>query len=322
MSPLAPTADGSASPSASVEGATGELIVGSGYSLNAPEGWGVPPDAPAVADVYVIDEEAAATTFTNTLNVILGSATGETIAEVEAHGVAYLEGPVGATKVQVRPRVTIAGAETAHISAQLSRRGITYWTEQYPLAHTGIAYTITFSFGETVPQADRESLAESVLATWTWADTSAENWGGPAGYYEDADANFAITFPGNPTVKPGTGSFAGSTPATYSTSPDPTAPGAVYYLADGTAASEAEILPANLEEIFSQLVDQGVVLTGPRRSFELEGMPALMSDGTLPDGKPATVVVAGDGHRIYELVVVDGTADECQIFFDSFKLLS
>ncbi|CAN5347237.1 hypothetical protein BH11ACT5_BH11ACT5_24690 [soil metagenome] len=290
--------------------------------MNAPEGWGVPQNTPAAADVYLVDEEAAATSFINTLNVILDSATGETTTEIEAHSVAYLEGPVGATKVQVRPRVTIAGSETAHISAQLSRNGITYWTEQYPLAYTGIAYTVTFSFGETVSQGDREALAESVLATWTWADTPAANPGGPAGYYEDAGANFAITFPGNPIVKPGTGSFAGSTPATYSTAPDSTAPDAVYYRADGTSASEVEILPANLKEIFSQLVDQGVVLAGSQQKFELEGMPALMTDITLPDGKPGTVVVAGDGHRIYELVVVDGTADERQKFFDSFKLLS
>jgi hypothetical protein len=31
-----------------------------------------------------------------------------------------------------------------------------------------IGYTITFSFSESVAVADREALAESVLATWTW----------------------------------------------------------------------------------------------------------------------------------------------------------
>ena len=82
---------------------------------------------------------------------------------------AYLEGVVGATEVEVRPRVTIGGIESVHISAQLSRNGTTFWTEQYLPIDSGTAYTTTFSFGESVAQGDREALAESVLATWTWA---------------------------------------------------------------------------------------------------------------------------------------------------------
>jgi hypothetical protein len=56
-------------------------------------------------------------------------------------------------------------------------------------------------------------------------------------------------------------------------------------------------------------------------TIEFEGMPALVSDVDGPDGRPATVVSAGDGHRLYELIVVGGTPEERQAFFDSFKLL-
>lgn len=192
FSPPAPTADGSAPPAISVDPATGELIEGTGYTVNAPEGWAVPPDAPPAADIYLIDEETTADGFTNTLNVIPGPDPGDSPAEIETNGVAYLENVVGATEVEVRPRVTIAGSETPHISAQLTKQGTTYRTEQYLLADAGLVYTITFSFGETVSQEDREALAESVLATWTWVtQTSSEGY-----VYEDVEANFAITFSG------------------------------------------------------------------------------------------------------------------------------
>jgi hypothetical protein len=163
-----PTEEESAPPAISAEPATGELITGTGYSLNAPEGWAVPPDAPPSADIFVVAEEADAAGFIDSVNVLLGRASGEPLTAIETNGVAYLEG-VGGTEVQVRPRVTVAGTESAHLSAQLSRSGISYWTEQYLVIEAGIAYTVTFSFGETVSLEDREALAESVLATWTWA---------------------------------------------------------------------------------------------------------------------------------------------------------
>jgi hypothetical protein len=163
----APSTDETAPPAISVEPATGELIAGTGYSLNAPEGWVVPPDAPPQADLYVIDATDTAG-FIDTVNVILGPAPNQTLDEIEETAVAYLEGVIGATEVEVRPRVTIGGTESVHISAQLSRSGTTYWTEQYLPIEAGTAFTTTFSFGEAVARGDREALAESVLATWTW----------------------------------------------------------------------------------------------------------------------------------------------------------
>lgn len=280
------------------------MIEGTGYTLVAPEGWSVPPDAPPAADVYLIDDEVDAPNFINTLNVLLGAVTGETSSEIEESGVAYLEGVVGATQVQVRPRFMIDGSESVHFSAQLSGDA-TYWTEQYIVADAGTAYTITFSLDEAMAQEDREALAESVLATWTWAPTST------AGYFEDPDAGFAVTFPGRPSV-----SESGGLVATFTTGPD-----AVRYVARGTAAAEAEIVPDTLASLFAQVVDQGAVLTGPEETFELEGMPALMNSFTDPNGKPATMVVAGEGHRLYQLIVIDGTPQERQAFFHTFTLL-
>jgi hypothetical protein len=311
-SPSAPTATNSAPPTTTVEGGTGELIAGTGYTLIAPVEWVFPPDAPPVADIYLIDEDPNANGFVNTLSVIVGPATGETPAELETNGVAYLKDVVGETEVHVRPRVTIAGSESVHISAQMSMTGRLYWLEQYILTDAGVAYIITFSLRQAISQINREALAESVLATWTWAPTSF------AGYYEDVDADYAITFPGKPFVAV---TASGGTRASYSTAPDPAAPDAVFYTARGTTATGEEIVSDTLEFVFIQLIDTGAVLTGAGESFELEGMPALMSSFTDPAGKPATMLVAGEGHSLYQLIVVGGTTEERQAFFDSFMLL-
>jgi hypothetical protein len=168
-SPSAPTTEESAPPAISVEPATGELITGTGYTFNAPEGWAVPPNADPRPDVVVVDGVADSVGFVNNVNVLLSpAAVGElTPDQVEALGGAELEGSGGAN-VQVQPRVTFAGAESAHFSAEFTSSGVTYLIEQYYATDAGQTYIITFSFGETEPQGDREAIAESVLVTWTW----------------------------------------------------------------------------------------------------------------------------------------------------------
>jgi hypothetical protein len=158
----------SAPPALAVDPATGVLLTGTGYSLNAPEGWEVPSDAPPQADVFAVAPPDA-DGFYNTVNVLFAPANGESADTKETNGVAYLDG-TGATEVQVRPRVAVAGIASVHFSAaRTSSNGSTYRSEQYIVTANGLDYTVTFVFGLTVPQADREALAESALASWTWA---------------------------------------------------------------------------------------------------------------------------------------------------------
>jgi len=157
----------SAPPAISADPATGELITGTGYSFNAPEGWGVPADAPS-ADAFVV-APADADGFYNTVNVLFGPTNGDSPDTVETMGTAYLES-IGATDIQVRPRIAIAGTETVHFSAGRSSNGASYWSEQYIVATNGLDYTVTFVFNPAMPQADREALAESVFASWAWTD--------------------------------------------------------------------------------------------------------------------------------------------------------
>ncbi|MFT4221199.1 MAG: hypothetical protein QM611_11895 [Microbacterium sp.] len=164
-----PQATTSASPAAetTVAPAVGETISGTGYSYTVPEGWGVPdpiegydPDSFA-ADLDDTDG------FSDNVNVIVSPAGVVTPDEVESAGFDELES-VGATDVTVGERVTVAGSESAHLSASMSANGQEYVIEQYYTTDDQQTYVVTFSFSSSVPQADREALAASVLATWTW----------------------------------------------------------------------------------------------------------------------------------------------------------
>ena len=162
-----PTTEASAPPALTVDPATGVLLTGTGYSANAPEGWTVPADAPAAADIFAVSSPDA-DGFYNTVNVLFAPANGDDADTREIMGVAYLEG-IGATEVEVRPRVAVASVETVHISAsRTSSGGAGYRSEQYIVPADGVDYTVTFVFNLSLPQADRETLAESVLASWVW----------------------------------------------------------------------------------------------------------------------------------------------------------
>ena len=163
----APSTGDTAPPASTVDPATGDTITGTGYTFNAPEGWSVPPSLPSGVDTVAADL-ADADGFTDNVNVLLSPAGEVTPDQVESAGAAELEG-VGATNIVVRPRVTVAGSESAHLSAELSQSGATYLFDQYYATNAGQTYVITFSFSDTESQGDREALAESVLASWTWS---------------------------------------------------------------------------------------------------------------------------------------------------------
>jgi hypothetical protein len=156
------------SPAITAEAAAGDVISGTGYSFAVPEDWGVPdpiagfdPDALA-ADLDDTDG------FADNVNVILSPAGEVTPEQVESAGVDELEG-AGAKDVTVRDRVTIAGGESAHLSATLESQGVEYAIEQFYTTGDGQTYVVTFSFSPTVSQADRDALTDSVLTTWTWS---------------------------------------------------------------------------------------------------------------------------------------------------------
>ncbi len=162
------TGTGTEAPDTSTAPATGELITGDGYSFQVPDGWGT-PDQPTPGfdpDAFAADL-GDADGFSDNVNVLLSPAGEITADQVEELGAPELEN-AGATDVAVQPRLNVAGAESAHITAKFSANGVPYWVEQYYPTNAGQTYIVTFSFSESVAEGDRVALAESVLASWTW----------------------------------------------------------------------------------------------------------------------------------------------------------
>ncbi|MBX3092001.1 MAG: hypothetical protein KF801_05760 [Cryobacterium sp.] len=149
--------------------ATGVTINGDGYSYSAPEGWVTPENIakPEKVDTFAVNVSDS-DGFADNMNV-LPSPRGQVSSEqVETQGVQELK-DARATEVTVGSRSTIAGSESAHLSALFTSGQTEYRIEQYYLTHNAKTFIVTFSFSSTVSQADRETLAKSVLATWNWS---------------------------------------------------------------------------------------------------------------------------------------------------------
>jgi hypothetical protein len=148
--------------------ATGASVAGDGYSFTAPEGWGEQDNSVAPGTDTVAVDSAPTGPFASNVNVVLSPAGAFTPDEVEAAAGTELE-TSGATGVSVLDRMTVAGSESAHITAVMSISGLSYRIHQYYVTNEDQTYIVTFSTDESVPDEDATGIAESVLATWTWA---------------------------------------------------------------------------------------------------------------------------------------------------------
>ena len=172
----APDSDSSASATDAPAGtdadaADGDTIEGTDYTYVVPEGWQVPSQDIAgteQTDTFAADLQDS-DGFTDNVNVIrLDPAPIEDLDDLEKGLVSELEG-AGATNVRVRDRVDIDGDEAVHIASDQNQQGAVYLTEQYNAIHDGVSYVVTFSYSDSVSEADRDRVAASVLSTWTWA---------------------------------------------------------------------------------------------------------------------------------------------------------
>lgn len=169
-----PSASAPAADAPDVEPASGESIAGTGYSFSVPEGWAIPDqELPGMdqVDVFVADlTDASADGFADNVNVVLSPAPQAISADdIEKYGVAELEEQGGATDVAVQERTSIAGAESAHITAAVTQQGVTYNVDQFYPSNDDQTYVVTFSFSPEVTDADRAAVYDAVLASWAWA---------------------------------------------------------------------------------------------------------------------------------------------------------
>lgn len=169
-----PAADAKTSSTAEpsdAEAATGSTIEGTGYSFSVPDGWDVPDQK--IPGTEQTDTFAANLTdsdgFADNVNVIrLDPAPLKELDPLEK-ALANELTTAGSKDVTVQDREQIAGDEAIHISSKQNQQGKTYLTEQYNAIHDGVSYVVTFSFSDTVSPADRDTIAGSVLTTWTWS---------------------------------------------------------------------------------------------------------------------------------------------------------
>lgn len=150
--------------------AEGKTIKGTGYTYQVPKGWDVPSaDTPgtAQADSFagdLTDKDG----FTDNVNVILdNTVVGIDRAQLESSVEKVLTN-AKATDIKIKDPVTIAGDESFHVGAAFQQSGVTYRTEQYAASHDGKGFIITFSFSDSVAEADRDARAAAILATWKW----------------------------------------------------------------------------------------------------------------------------------------------------------
>lgn len=150
------------------EPATGSPVEGSSYSLTLPQGWAVtePQTSGGLTTDLVASDPADVDGFPDGLNVLApgGAVTPEQIETLSPQELAS----AGASDVTVEPRVIVGGSEAAHISATITTGDVDYAADQYYVSDDEQTYVVTFQFSTSVPKADRERTAESVLVTWAW----------------------------------------------------------------------------------------------------------------------------------------------------------
>lgn len=139
--------------------------------------------------------------------------------------------------------------------------------------------------------------------------------------YEDADAGYAITFPGEPEVQTGVDNGEGGVLAIASFVTSSAEP--IRYMSHGIIGFEFGMAELPIVLVNSARASGAVVDDGAITAAEVQGLPAFIADVTMSDGTPGSVLMAGDVEAKigYQLVVVGGTPDERQAFFDSFLLL-
>ncbi len=159
---------GSSAPTPTAKAADGDRVEADGFSYAVPEGWKENKGGAGAAlslAIDVTDQDG----FADNVNVV----SDPTIVNVKGKQledalVKVLEN-ANAQDVEVRDPLTIDGQEAVHSTAVFNLNGNEYRVEQYTLAVDGKGYVITFSHNKDLPEADRDAVDQSILASWSWA---------------------------------------------------------------------------------------------------------------------------------------------------------
>lgn len=166
-----PTESGSESKSrARAAAAKGPKITGTGYTYKVPKGWGRPrQEVPGFDfDSFALDLRDR-DGFADNINVLISPAGAVELGEAEDAAERELTA-VGARRISVEERVTVAGSRAAHLSAVMSMNRRAYAIEQFYPTEGDQTFVVTFSFSRSVTPRGRARVTDAVLASWAWTD--------------------------------------------------------------------------------------------------------------------------------------------------------
>lgn len=160
---------GSAAPQDSQQ-FSGELIEGTGYVFNAPEGWsassgentGMKLDAMVLKNVS--DGE-----FQTNLNVIVLPSPAMTAQQRGEQGAEELR-TVGAEDITINDPVSLDGVDAAHLSAIMALGEVRYRVDQFLPTAENQGIVVTLSTPEDATPAERASAYEPVVESWAFTD--------------------------------------------------------------------------------------------------------------------------------------------------------
>lgn len=164
------TVEGGAVEAASTPAADGPTITGTGYTFKVPKRWG-----PSSQDIPGFDPDSYALDlrdrdgFADNVNVIAAPGGPMSLDQAEVAAKNELES-VGAEDVTVHDRVSVAGRESAHVTAGMSLENNNYTIEQFYPVGDDETLVVTFSFSDNVEASERAEVTDAVLSTWTWTD--------------------------------------------------------------------------------------------------------------------------------------------------------
>jgi len=147
----------------------GESVGTNDFSFELPEGWvETSQQAPETELAFSSTERQG--DVANSVNVIKGAGTGQDLDAIEDDLLTSLGASASFEDVELLDRVEIDGVEAAAVTSVATFNGNTYAARQYFAQRGGNLYTITFQLGLDTPEDEMVETAESLLATWQWAD--------------------------------------------------------------------------------------------------------------------------------------------------------
>ena len=161
-------------PNASVD-PNGLKASGDGFSFTAPKGWSdvtssIQKSQPQVG--LAVSAPRSSSSFTTNINVIVNNTQltdPPTQSELSSLEKELVKG-IGSmsSDIKVLPRVTIDGAVAVASAGHLQVSGVKDFLQQYAVPHGGKVYVISCSFDPAWSKAQRQSVVDQVLASWSW----------------------------------------------------------------------------------------------------------------------------------------------------------